>query len=66
MTRPGPLLSSQVLLDRKEISGDHIEFILDNYPAETPVDLVLEERDPGTLPFFEREGEMVLSPSLQE
>ncbi|CAA6671512.1 unnamed protein product [Spirodela intermedia] len=56
----------KVLLDRKEISGDHIEFILDNYPAETPVDLVLEEREPGTLPFFEREGEMVLSPSLQE
>ena len=53
-------------MDRKEISGDHIEFILDNYPAEMAVELVLEERDPGKLPFLERENEMVLSSSMQE
>ncbi|XP_073301814.1 probable inactive ATP-dependent zinc metalloprotease FTSHI 1, chloroplastic [Primulina huaijiensis] len=43
----------KVLLSQKEISGDEIDFILDNYPAETPPSLVLEERNPGSLPFFE-------------
>ncbi|ERN14097.1 hypothetical protein AMTR_s00021p00235220 [Amborella trichopoda] len=39
----------QVLLSEKEISGNHIEFILNNYPADTPVDLVLKEENPGRL-----------------
>lgn len=47
----------QVLLDNKEISGDQIEFILNSYPAETPVKLILEEKDPGSLPFFEVDGD---------
>ncbi|CAD5183813.1 unnamed protein product [Musa acuminata subsp. malaccensis] len=45
--------SVKVLLDNKEISGDQIEFILNSYPAETPVKLILEEKDPGSLPFFQ-------------
>lgn len=47
----------QVLLDNKEISGDQIEFILNSYPAETPVKLILEEKDPGSLPFFQVDGD---------
>lgn len=47
----------QVLLDNKEISGDQIEFIIDSYPAETPVKLVLEEKNPGSLPDFHVERE---------
>ncbi|MQM07532.1 hypothetical protein Taro_040374 [Colocasia esculenta] len=56
----------KVLLDRKEISGHDIEFILDKYPAETPVDLVLGEPNPGDLPFFDRERDLVLFPLLKE
>ncbi|KAI3468595.1 hypothetical protein Pfo_025258 [Paulownia fortunei] len=48
------LKTVKVLLDRKEISGDEIDFILDNYPPQTPTSLVLEERNPGSLPFFEQ------------
>ncbi|XP_073138323.1 probable inactive ATP-dependent zinc metalloprotease FTSHI 1, chloroplastic [Henckelia pumila] len=47
------LKTVKVLLSQKEISGDEIDFILDNYPAETPPSLVLEERNPESLPFFE-------------
>lgn len=47
--------SLQVLLDRKEISGDQIEYILINYPSGTPVNLVLEEQSPGSLPLLEAE-----------
>ncbi|XP_020581886.1 probable inactive ATP-dependent zinc metalloprotease FTSHI 1, chloroplastic [Phalaenopsis equestris] len=50
------LKTVKVLLDKKEISGDHIEFILDNYPAMTPARAVLEEKDPGSLPFFVEDG----------
>ncbi|CAL9187199.1 probable inactive ATP-dependent zinc metalloprotease FTSHI 1, chloroplastic isoform X2 [Musa acuminata AAA Group] len=49
--------SVKVLLDNKEISGDQIEFILNSYPAETPVKLILEEKDPGSLPFFQVDGD---------
>ncbi|KAL2236724.1 UNVERIFIED_CONTAM: putative inactive ATP-dependent zinc metalloprotease FTSHI 1, chloroplastic [Sesamum indicum] len=49
------LKTVKVLLDRKEINGYEIDFILDNYPPETPTSLVLEERNPGSLPFFEDE-----------
>ncbi|CAN6470829.1 unnamed protein product [Victoria cruziana] len=41
----------QVLLERREISGEEIEYILDTYPADTPVDRVLNEENPGSLPF---------------
>lgn len=56
------LKTTKVLLDNNEISGDQIEFILKNYPAETPVKLVLEEKNPGSLPLFEvdRDRDMVL------
>ena len=42
----------QVLLDSKEISGDQVEFILNSYPAETPVKPNLEEKSPGSLSLF--------------
>ncbi|XP_068665190.1 probable inactive ATP-dependent zinc metalloprotease FTSHI 1, chloroplastic [Aristolochia californica] len=53
----------RVLLDKKEISGDQIEYILNTYPAETPVELVLEEENPGSLPLFEAQNgnDLVLS-----
>ncbi|KAL2547610.1 FtsH extracellular protease family [Forsythia ovata] len=41
----------QVLLNRGEITGDDIEVILDNYPPQTPVSQVMEEIDPGSIPF---------------
>ncbi|KAL6556449.1 putative inactive ATP-dependent zinc metalloprotease FTSHI 1, chloroplastic [Orobanche gracilis] len=49
------LKTIKVLLDRKEISGQEIDFILDNYPAETPTSVLLEERNPGSLPNLEHE-----------
>lgn len=54
----------KVLLDGKEISGDQIEFILNNYPAETPVKLVLDEKSPGSLPLFKlnEDSDLALSP----
>ncbi|KAJ0986117.1 hypothetical protein J5N97_004473 [Dioscorea zingiberensis] len=51
------LKTVKVLLDNKEINGDQIEFIIDSYPAETPVNLVLEEKNPGSLPDFHMEVE---------
>lgn len=47
----------QVLLDQRELTGEEIDFILDNYPPQMPTSLVLEERDPGSLPFFEEKKE---------
>lgn len=54
----------QVLLDSKEISGDQIEFIINNYPVETPVKLVLDEKNPGSLPLFKlnEDCDLALSP----
>ncbi|GFP98060.1 ATP-dependent zinc metalloprotease ftsh [Phtheirospermum japonicum] len=49
------LKTVKVLLDRKEISGDEIDYILDNYPSQTPTSIVLEEKNPGSLPIFEQE-----------
>ncbi|KAK9698446.1 hypothetical protein RND81_08G105000 [Saponaria officinalis] len=61
------LKTVKVLINQKEISGVEIEYILDKYPAETPVKLLLEEDDPGSLPFFDvgrgRELEHALSSS---
>ncbi|KAL7159897.1 hypothetical protein ABFS83_01G058300 [Erythranthe nasuta] len=48
------LKTVKVLIDQKEINGDEIDFIIDNYPPQTPTSLVLEERNPGSLPFFEQ------------
>ncbi|KAF9622738.1 hypothetical protein IFM89_032918 [Coptis chinensis] len=48
----GTFPKNVVLLDKKVISGEQIEYILDQYPAETPVRHLLEE-NPGSLPFFE-------------
>ncbi|KAL3499211.1 hypothetical protein ACH5RR_038304 [Cinchona calisaya] len=47
----------KVLLNQKEISGEAIDFVLDSYPPHTPIDLILEERDPGSLPFFSQKQE---------
>ncbi|GAA0156937.1 metalloprotease [Lithospermum erythrorhizon] len=47
------LKTVKVLLNKKEISGDEIDFILDNYPSNSPASILLEEKDPGSLPFFE-------------
>ncbi|KAF5182372.1 Atp-dependent zinc metalloprotease ftsh [Thalictrum thalictroides] len=57
------LKTVKVLVDKKEISGQQIEYILDQYPAETPIRLLLEEENPGSLPFFEAEqrGDMELA-----
>lgn len=46
-----------MLLDQKEISGEEIDFILNSYPQHTPVNCILEEKDPGSLPFFEEKEE---------
>lgn len=47
----------QVLLNQKEITGEEISFIIRNYPPHTPTSLILEERDPGSLPLFRRSQE---------
>ncbi|KAJ1438066.1 P-loop containing nucleoside triphosphate hydrolase [Sesbania bispinosa] len=44
------LKAIKVLLNQKEISGEELDFILNNYPPHTPLHL-LEEEDPGSLPF---------------
>uniref|UniRef100_M4DB87 SUN domain-containing protein n=1 Tax=Brassica campestris TaxID=3711 RepID=M4DB87_BRACM len=45
------LKTVKVLLNQKEISGEAIDFILDNYPPETRLDSLLQEQNPGSLPF---------------
>lgn len=45
----------QVLLNQQEIRGGEIDFILNKYPPQTPVDLLFEEENPGTLPFVTQE-----------
>ncbi|XP_010448634.1 PREDICTED: probable inactive ATP-dependent zinc metalloprotease FTSHI 1, chloroplastic isoform X2 [Camelina sativa] len=45
------LKTVKVLLNQKEISGEAIDFILDQYPPETPLNLLLQEQNPGSLPF---------------
>ncbi|OVA00957.1 Peptidase M41 [Macleaya cordata] len=58
------LKTVKVLLDKKEISGEQMEFIIDKYPAETPINLLLQEENPGSLPFFEIENGRDLELSL--
>lgn len=48
--------TSQVLLNQMEISGEEIDFILNNYPPQTPVSLLLEEENPGSLRFNKEQG----------
>ncbi|XP_057802494.1 probable inactive ATP-dependent zinc metalloprotease FTSHI 1, chloroplastic [Salvia miltiorrhiza] len=49
------LKTVKVLLDQRELTGEEIDFIIENYPPQTPPSLVLEERDPGSLPFFQQD-----------
>ncbi|XVF12947.1 hypothetical protein REPUB_Repub08aG0164200 [Reevesia pubescens] len=51
------LKAVKVLLNQKEISGEEIDFILNNYPPQTPLSLLLEEENPGSLPFIKQEQE---------
>jgi hypothetical protein len=54
----------QVLLNQKEISGEEIDYILNNYPPQTRLSLLLEEENPGILPFFKQELENELDYAL--
>lgn len=67
------LKAVKVLLHQREISGEEIDFILNQYPTQTPVSQLLEEENPGTLPFFTPQQERVheleyslLTPSRSE
>ncbi|XP_017226438.1 probable inactive ATP-dependent zinc metalloprotease FTSHI 1, chloroplastic [Daucus carota subsp. sativus] len=51
------LKTVKVLLNQKEITGEEINFIIKNYPPHTPTSLILEERDPGGLPFRQSQEE---------
>lgn len=51
------LKTVKVLLNQKEISGKEIDFIVNSYPPHTPTSRILEEKDPGSLPFFKQEQE---------
>ncbi|XP_057520581.1 probable inactive ATP-dependent zinc metalloprotease FTSHI 1, chloroplastic [Amaranthus tricolor] len=62
--RAALLKSVKVLLNQKEISGAEIDFILDKYPPETPISLLLEEENPGSLPFFGEENGYELEHAL--
>ncbi|GMI95524.1 FTSH inactive protease 1, ACCUMULATION AND REPLICATION OF CHLOROPLASTS 1 [Hibiscus trionum] len=52
------LKAVKVLLNQKEINGEEIDFILNKYPPQTPLSLVLEEENPGSLPFIKRERDV--------
>lgn len=65
------LKAVKVLLNQKEISGDEIDFILNKYPPQTPLNLLLQEENPGSLPFVRQEQELeleytMLTPSKAE
>lgn len=47
----------QVLVNQEEIRGEEIDFILNNYPPQTPVSVLLQEENPGSLPFVRLEQE---------
>ncbi|KAH0975035.1 hypothetical protein GBA52_016934 [Prunus armeniaca] len=51
------LKTVKVLLERKEISGEEIDFILNKYPPQTPLKLLFEEENPGSLKFIKQEQE---------
>ncbi|WCJ26538.1 ATP-dependent zinc metalloprotease FtsH [Euphorbia peplus] len=46
------LKAVKVLLNQKEISGEEIDYILNNYPPQTRLSRLSEEENPGTLPLF--------------
>ncbi|CAL0313319.1 unnamed protein product [Lupinus luteus] len=46
------LKAVKVLLNQTEISGEEIDIVLNNYPPQTPLHLLDEEEDPGSLPFI--------------
>ncbi|GLT90750.1 hypothetical protein SLE2022_086680 [Rubroshorea leprosula] len=46
------LKAVKVLVNQKEMSGEEIDFILNNYPPQTPLSRLLEEENPGSLPFI--------------
>lgn len=50
----------QVLLEQKEISGEELDFILNKYPPQTPISNLLEEENPGRLPFVKQEQKLEL------
>ncbi|KAF5734990.1 ATP-dependent zinc metalloprotease FtsH [Tripterygium wilfordii] len=58
------LKAVKVLLNQTEISGEEIDFILNNYPPQTPLSLLFKEEDPGTLPLFRRDQEPELEYAL--
>ncbi|EEF51372.1 Cell division protein ftsH, putative [Ricinus communis] len=49
------LKAVKVLINQKEISGNEIDYILNNYPPQTCISLLLEEENPGSLPFTKNE-----------
>lgn len=51
-------------MEQKEISGEEIDFILDNYPPQTPVSHLLEEKNPGSLPFSRQEQGLKLDDTM--
>ncbi|RVW15499.1 putative inactive ATP-dependent zinc metalloprotease FTSHI 1, chloroplastic [Vitis vinifera] len=53
-----------VLVEQKEISGEEIDFILNSYPPQTPVSCLLEEENPGSLPFGRQEHGLKLEDAL--
>ncbi|KDP25274.1 hypothetical protein JCGZ_20430 [Jatropha curcas] len=62
------LKAAKVLLNKKEVSGEEIDYILDSYPPQTHISLLLQEENPGSLPFSRKELEdeldyALLSPS---
>ncbi|KAG6577136.1 putative inactive ATP-dependent zinc metalloprotease FTSHI 1, chloroplastic, partial [Cucurbita argyrosperma subsp. sororia] len=48
------LKAVKVLINQEEIVGEEIDFILDNYPPQTPISVLLQEENPGSLPFVGR------------
>ncbi|KAE8055124.1 hypothetical protein FH972_011985 [Carpinus fangiana] len=58
------LKAVKVLLDQKEISGEELDFILNKYPPQTPITRLLEEENPGSLPFVKQEKEYDLEYAL--
>nr|QKY65108.1 AAA-type ATPase family protein [Passiflora pittieri] len=49
------LKAVKVLLNQKEISGTEIDYILNNYPPQSRLSLLLEEENPGSLPLVKKE-----------
>lgn len=50
------LKTVKVLLKQKEMRGEEIDHILDKYPAETPITVLLDEECPDSLPSYGEAG----------